>query len=57
MVTVERGRPSSQHEALEFVSESGRFTLAPARARCQETLDPAEPGFGAYPDTDREGTS
>jgi hypothetical protein len=56
MVTVERGRPSSQHEALEFVSESGRFTLAPVRARCQETLDPAEPGFGAYPDTDREGT-
>ena len=27
MVTVERGRPSSQHEALEFVSESGALYI------------------------------
>ena len=57
MVTVERGRPSSQHEALEFVSESGALYIGAREGECQETLDPAEPGFGAYPDPEREGTA
>jgi hypothetical protein len=57
VVIVERGRPSSQHEALEFVSESGALYIGAREGEVQETLDPVEPGFGAYPDTDREGTS
>ena len=57
MVTVERGRPSSQHEALEFVSESGALYIGAREGEVQEALDTAEPGFGAYPDTDREGTA